>query len=362
MKFSKLLLPAFLILAFCFAACSSDEGNGIVPEKQEEDPVNEVTLKEKAGFGIGAAVKTTDLNGQYSATVIEHFSQITGEFEMKMATIWSGDGEYNWEKADALVGFAAENGMEVHGHALVWYKSFPNWFKKAKYDSATFETMVKTYIETVVERYSGRVKSWDVANEIFNDDGTLRSEDCPVYETFNDPIAFYGRCFQYARNADPDVKLFYNDYSVVVAKSKRHHIKEMVTRFNKDGYPIDGLGDQFHYSVNTNLNTIKSGLNDMAATGLLIHLSELDLKVNVNRSDNYIFSPAEQKLQADAYQNIVEAFEALPQGQKFAITTWGVSDKATWLTDWWHPKEYPLLFNKDFEKKPAYDGFLKGLK
>lgn len=364
MKYSKLLLPACVVLALFFVACSGDDGNEIVPGKpDEEDPIDEATtLKEKAAFGIGAAVKTAQLNGQYSATVKEHFNQITGEFEMKMEVIWSGDGKYNWEKADALVDFAMENEMEVHGHALVWYKSYPNWFKNARYDSATFEKNVKTYIETVVGRYKGQVKSWDVANEVFNDNGTLRSVDCPVYETFNDPIAFYGRCFQYARNADPEAKLFYNDYSVVVAQSKRYYIKEMVARFQDEGYPIDGLGDQFHYSVNTNINTIKSGLNDIAATGLLIHLSEMDLKVNLNQSDSYVFSPAEQKIQADAYQHIVEAFEALPQEQKFAITTWGVSDKATWLTEWWHPKEYPLLFDENFEKKPAYGGFLKGLK
>lgn len=363
MKYSKLLYTIYLILFLCLMACSSDEGE-VVPDKpDDEDPIDEATtLKEKAAFGIGAAVKSADLNGLYSATVKEHFSQITGEYEMKMEVIWSGDNKYNWERADALVDFAMENGMEVHGHALVWYKSFPNWFKNANYDSAAFETKVKTYIETVVGRYKGQVKSWDVANEIFNDNGTLRSVDCPVYKTFNDPIAFYGRCFQYARDADPDAQLFYNDYSVVVAQSKRYYIKQMVDRFKDEGYPIDGLGDQFHYSVNTNIATIKSGLDDMAATGLLIHLSELDLKVNLNQSDSYVFSPAEQKIQADAYQHIVEAFEGLPQEQKFAITTWGVSDKSTWLTEWWHPKEYPLLFDANFEKKPAYDGFLKGLK
>lgn len=354
MKYSTLLYSLYFILLLC--SCNDSD---TVPPREEETVT---ILKDKATFGIGAAVKRNELSGLYETTVKTHFDQITAEFEMKMEVIWSGESSYNWTNADALVDFCQQNGMNVHGHALLWYKSFPAWFKNANYDSAAFESKVKTYIETVVTRYKGKVISWDVANEIFNDNGTLRSTDCPVFKTFSDPVAFYGRCFQYARNTDPQAKLFYNDYNIVVAPTKRHYMKQMINRFKSKGYPVDGIGDQFHYSVDTDRNAIKTGLNDMASTGLLVHISELDLKVNLNKSDSYVFTPAEQQLQAEAYQYIVETFESLPQNQKFAITTWGVSDKSTWLTGWWHSKEYPLLFDRDFRKKPAYDGFLKGLK
>lgn len=280
---------------------------------------------------------------------------------MKMLEIWKSTTSFNWTAADALVEYALSNDMEVHGHVLLWYSSVPDWFKNANYDTVTYENHVKNYITTVVNRYKGKVVSWDVANEIFEDDGTLRKESA-FNDRFKDPIAFHGRCFRYARDADPDVKLFYNDYNVVLATSKRNAIKQMVARFKRDGYPIDGLGEQFHYTVNTDRNAIKTGLNDMAGTGLLIHLSELDLRVNVNQSDSYVFTDEEQQKQADAYQDIVQMFEAIPQEQKFAITTWGVTDKYTWLTGWWHPKEYPLLFDSGYNKKRAYEGFLKGLK
>lgn len=339
-----------------YSACSKKDA--VVPAPA---PPATTILKDKAAFGIGAAVKSALLQGTYQTTVLTYFSQITAEYEMKMQTIWSGENNYNWSYADALVNFATTNGLNVHGHTLLWYQSFPAWFTNANYDSAAFESKVKVYIDAVVSRYRGKLKSWDVANEIFNDDGTLRSVNCPVYKTFKDPIAFYGRCFQYVRNADPDAKLFYNDYDVVIASSKRYSIKQMVSRFKNVGYPIDGLGEQFHYSINTDKTSIKSGLNDMATTGLLIHVSELDLKVNVTQSNTYVFSATDQQLQADAYQYIVETFEGLPTNQKFAITTWGVSDKYSWLTAG-NAIEYPLLFDINFNKKPAYDGFLKGLK
>lgn len=355
-----------MCLAMIFIACKEDDEKEVVPVKPIEEPVDEpdesMTLKEKADFGIGAAIKSDQLDDdEFRATVVAHFSQITAEYEMKMANIWTGENSYNWSKADALVAFAKENDLDVHGHALVWYRSYPDWFKNANYDSATFETKVKTYIETVVARYKDDIISWDVANEIFNDNGSLRIEGCPVYKTFDDPIAFYGRCFQYARDADADAKLFYNDYSVVLASGKRYAMKQMAERFKEEGYPIDGLGDQFHYMVSTDRNTIKNGLADMASTGLLIHMSELDIRTNVDKSDSYVYSQSEQEAHAEAYQAIVEAYEAIPQDQKFGITTWGLTDRETWLTGWWHPKEYPLLFDENYEKKETYYGFLNGL-
>lgn len=353
-------------LVFLLASCSEDKDTAVIPVvdpiEEPEVPNNATVLKDRALFGIGAAVKVEQLNGDFSSTLNENFNQITGEYEMKMAHIWTGENSYSWTKADALVDYAMDNGMEIHGHTLVWYKSFPTWFKNANYDSATFESKVKNYIETVVARYKGKVKSWDVANEIFNDNGSLRMTDCPVYKTFDDPVAFYGRCFQYARATDPDTKLFYNDYSVVLASGKRYAMKQMVSRFKAEGYPIDGLGDQFHYMASTDINTIKNGLADMASTGLLIHMSELDIRINVDKKDDYVYTQTEQQKHANAYKAIVEAYELIPQDQKFAITTWGLSDNATWLTDWWHPKEYPLLFDDNYEKKETYFGFLEGLK
>lgn len=361
--FKYFLWCSTLLAATLLGSCA-DKGSDPVPDDGKPDePAGPTVLKEKAAFGIGAAIKTALLSDAvYASTVTGHFSQVTAEWEMKMESIWSSATTYRWDGADGIVGFAEANDLDVHGHTLVWYKSFPAWFKNAGYDSVAFEDHVKTYIQTTVGRYKGRVKSWDVANEIFNDNGTLRSADCPVYATFRDPIGFYGRCFRYAHEADPEARLFYNDYSVVLASGKRNAIKRMVSRFQAEGVPIHGIGDQFHYRLTTDKNAIRNGLNDMASTGLLVHISEMDIIVNVQQSESYVFSEAEAQKQAEMYQYIVESYEALPDSRKFAITTWGVSDKDTWLTGSWHAKEYPLLFDRNFQQKPAYQGFLDGLK
>jgi endo-1,4-beta-xylanase len=349
---------AFIVL---FSNCSRKaDPDPVVPVIP---PVTETkALKEKAKFPIGAAVTVSHLKeADFSNAFRNNYSQLSAEYEMKMNQIWTSLSVYNWTNIDYLVNYAVQNNMKIHGHTLLWYQSFPDWFKTAAYDSLNFENNVKTYIQTVVSRNKGKIVSWDVANEIFADDGTLRV-DGTVYKTFKDPIGFYGRCFQYARNADPDVKLFYNDYDQVLNSAKRNSVSKMVDRFKKAGFPIDGIGDQFHTTVWTSKTTISNGLTDLARTGLLIHISELDIRVNQNKSDSYVFTDTEKQKQSDMYKSIVESFESLPQSQKFAITTWGVTDKYTWLTGWWHPKEYPLLFDSNYVKKKAYDGFVSGLK
>jgi endo-1,4-beta-xylanase len=280
---------------------------------------------------------------------------------MKMDFIWKGDDNYDWTATDYLVKFAEDNNMEIHGHALVWYRSFPNWLINQKNDSIAFESKIKTYITDVVGRYKGKIRSWDVVNEVFNDGGSLR-EDAVITPLFKDPIAFYKRCFQYAKDADSESKLFYNDYNIVIDSGKRDAIKNMVARLKANGFQIDGIGAQFHYGKSTSLDKINDGFTDLASTGLLIHISELDIKMNSNKSDLFVFSNAIAQQQADVYEAIVAMYETLPESQKFGISTWGVTDKYTWLTTEWHPKEYPLLLDTNYNKKIAYLGFLNGLK
>ena len=353
-----------ILLVFSSVACDKEDIRPNLDAEEEQDStVTALFIRDKAAFPIGAAVGVGNLksNAQYRQALTESYSQLTAEAAMKMWAIWRGENEYFWSDTDFLVDFAEEHGMEVHGHTLVWYKRFPEWFKEAQYDSATFELSVKEYIQTVVGRYKGRIRSWDVVNEAFNDDGTHRHEASPVHDTFRDPVAFYGRCFQYARDADPDAILFYNDYDAVLNTSKRRAIKGMIARFRVEDYPIDGVGDQFHIQVSTSQSAIEQGFKDLAGTKLAVHISELDVRVNVNKDDDFVYDSEQQEIQADKYQAIVEMYESLPQEQKFGISTWGVSDRYTWLTGWWHPKEYPLLYDRDFIKKPAYQGFLDGL-
>jgi len=362
-------MPATLVLMLmCFAACKKQTKETPEPTSsvaQVPMPAsNNQKIKDVANFSIGAAVKVANLKSEtaYSNTLKAEHNQITAEYEMKMNYIWIAENTYNFTNVDYLVNYAEENNMSVHGHALLWYQSFPDWLKNANYDTVTFESKVKNYIQTVVGRYKGRIRSWDVANEIFNDDGTLRIES-QIQGRFKDPIGFIGRCFKYAAESDPSVKLFYNDYNVVLASGKRTAMKNMAVRYKTAGIPIHGLGEQFHYRITTSQTQINSGFKDLASSGLLIHISEIDCKVNVNNSSSYTVNDTDLQKQYDFYKNIVAQYNSLPGAQKFGITMWGITDKNTWLRDTANGnREYPLLFDENYLKKPAYSGFLEGLK
>ncbi len=359
-KFKILNVLALLLII----SCSEEEQvvfvNGIEPEGTTVE--TNISIKDKAAFNVGAAVKSSQMmdDPEYIGALTNNFNQLSAEFEMKMESIYSSATTYNWEATDYLVDFAENNDMEVHGHTLLWYNSIPNWLANEENDSIAFEARIKTYITDVVGRYKGKIKSWDVVNEVFDDGGSLRIDEV-ISPLFNDPIAFYGRCFQYAKDADPDAKLFYNDFSIVIDEGKRTAIKNMATRFQEEGYPIDGIGAQFHYSKSNNLTGIEEGFNDLASTGLLMHISELDIIMNTSKLDAFAFSSAVAQEQSEIYEAIVSMYENLPESQKFAITTWGLTDKYTWLTSFWHPNEKPLLLDANYNKKKAYEGFLNGL-
>ncbi len=361
-----ILIPLIILISLSGCKKKSPESNPVfAPLPPVVSPVPDQKLIEAASFKIGTAISSNRMKAEpaYDNVLKSEFNQITAEYEMKMNYIWTADNAYNFENVDYLMSYAQQNKMEVHGHALLWYRSFPDWFKSAGYDSVMFESKVKDYITTVVGRYRGKIRSWDVANEIFNDDGSLRIES-QIQGTFKDPVGFVGRCFKYAREADPAVKLFYNDYNVVLASGKRNAMKNMALRFKKEGFPIDGLGEQYHYGIRTNQSNITTGFNDLASSGFLIHISEIDSRVNVDRLDTYVFTDADKQKQADFYKNIAKLYSALPANQKFGITLWGLTDKYTWLRDRanGNPKEYPLLFDDNYDKKLAYSGFLEGLK
>lgn len=358
------------LLLLVFVAFTGCKKNSAEPFKKPIEPVVVGPtvpihkIRETANFKFGAAVKVGTIKSEltYDQTLKGEFNQITAEYEMKMNQIWMSETNYNFSNVDYLVSYAEQNNMAVHGHTLLWYASFPTWFKDANYDTVTFENKVKDYITAVVGRYKGKIRSWDVANEIFNDDGTLRAES-QMQGKFKDPIGFIGRCFKLTHQIDPAAKLFYNDYNVVLASGKRNAMKNMALRFKANGIPIDGLGEQFHYRIATSQTSINNGFADLASSGLLIHISEIDCRVNINNSSTYVFSDSDKQKQSDFFKNIVSLYNGLPAIQKFAITLWGITDKYTWLRDSSNGnKEYPLLFDEYYNKKLAYNGFLEGLK
>jgi endo-1,4-beta-xylanase len=317
----------------------------------------DTTLQSAAPFRFGAAINTTLLrnNATYRALVAKEYNSITPENVMKWGTIHPSANGYNFENGDSLVNFAAQTGKRVHGHTLVWHQSLPNWVNNFAGDSTAWENLLKTHIQTVVAHYKGKLASWDVVNEAFNDDGTLRNTIWLQHLGSN----YIARCFQYARQADPDVLLFYNEYGHEYSVAKLNAVAALMGSFKANGIPVDGVGLQMHMNKNTNINSLSNAINVMAATGLKVHISELDIAMNPENNQSLTYTAAIAQAQADKYRAVMFAYLAVPVAQRYGVTTWNVSDADTWITGTYARPDWPLPFDNNYQKKQAYYSILR---
>lgn len=314
------------------------------------------TLKEASSFPFGAALNISKIknNSAYIALVKKEFNSITAENAMKMINLSPSKDNYSWTDADYLVNFAQENNMRIHGHCLVWHNSLPSWVTNYNGTKEEWKTLLKNYITTVVSRYKGKVASWDVVNEILNDDGTPRQS---IWYT-KIGWEYVALAFQTAHEADPDAVLFYNEYGQEYSKTKLAAINDTVQNMIHRGVPINGIGIQMHTNINQSATNLANAIQQTAATGLIVHISELDIALNPDKSSGYVESTTDLATQKSRYRTITAAMKQIPSTQNWGITTWGVSDNDSWLTS---IPDYPLLFDKEYTKKPCYEGVMEAL-
>jgi len=335
-----------------------------------EDPT---FLKVKANklanpFFVGMAIKSSQLTSgsPYDVILKNEFSSISAEYEMKMDKISISSGVYDWTVADKIVAYGNNNGINVHGHALVWHNAVPQWLKDFSGTDAEFAAEVKKYITAVVTHYAGKVKSWDVVNEAVDDNGgSMRNT---IFLQRMGPN-YVKDCFQWARNAanaagDTSLLLFYNDYATSANTAKQNKVFSLVDDL-KASNVIDGIGFQMH---NTYLSPtkaqIETDLNKAVSKGLKIHVSELDIQVN-QFNDISTFTNERRLAQKEKYKEIVKIYNALPAANKYALTIWGMKDNESWIpysTELNHiGNDWPLLYDSNFSIKSSHTGFLEGL-
>ncbi|CAN5816715.1 endo-1,4-beta-xylanase [soil metagenome] len=360
MKRNILLLSVIILLV---AGCSKKDGQGggTVPPVPTPPPVVVVdtSLYKMMPFPVGASLSVSLMknNAKYNGVVTKEYNSITAENAMKFGALHPSENTFSWSDADYLVDYAIANNKRVHGHTLNWYTSLPTWVTNFVGDSVAWENLLKTHIQTVVTHFKGKVSSWDVVNEAFNDDGTLRSSIW-VQHLGTDYIA---RCFQYAHEADSTVLLFYNDYGNEYSSAKRTAITNMINDFKSRKIPINGIGMQFHMTYTQSDANIIAAINEAAATGLKVHISELDIRLN-NNKDKTAFTATLAAEQAAKYKSVVQNYKAIPVNQQYGITTWNVGDADSWIPGWLGVADWPLPFDANYLRKPAYRAMIEGAK
>ncbi|WP_458008557.1 endo-1,4-beta-xylanase [Flavobacterium sp. PL002] len=333
--------------------------NVIVTEIISTGPEPTTALKEAANFNVGMIVRSNRLTGITSDIILREYDNITSEYEMKMDQMYPSKGTYDFTAVDKIVKYATDNNLNLHGHALIWHNSVPSWVTNFVGTDAEFETMVKEYITTVVTRYKGKVKSWDVVNEAVDDgSGNPLRNSIFKQKMGNDYIK---KCYQWARAADPACKLFYNDYNFASSATKRAAIFKIADDLKKDNL-IDGLGAQMHISYKgPAASEIQAVVDGTVSRNLLMHFAELDIQAN---PDNNLTSLTPERAieQKNKYKEVVKIFNAIPAANQYALTVWGMRDSESWLLDFWGHIDWPLMYNEDYSVKKSHTGFLEGLK
>lgn len=265
-----------------------------------------------------------------------------------------------------MVAFAKKHNKRLFGHCLIWHSGTPKWLKEMEHDSTSLSNFMKDYIQTYVSRYKNDVDGWDVVNEAITDSaGTMR-------ETFWYNLlgeSYIDQAFRAAHDADPDAVLFLNDYNTERDTVKMNATIDLIKRMKSRGVPISGIGLQMHTRIDIPDDMIALNLKKAAATGLKVHLSEVDIIFNRHNDQagngKQIYAELTDemlKIQKQKYRRIAEMYlEIIPKDQQYGITVWGFNDRTSWIPGFFGIEDWPTLYDEKLQKKPAYFGFKEGL-
>ena len=395
MKIKRTLLSALaaiLLLAGC----------GI----KQTTPQN-LSLKEAFGdkFLVGVALNTRQVAGKDSAAtrlIKRHFNSIVAENCMKSVNIHPEEGRYNFGAADSIVEYGEKNGMAVIGHCLIWHSQCAPWFcvdKEGKNVSPDImKQRMKEHITTVVNRYKGRIKGWDVVNEAISGGGNdgegfyvLQSASNAGADAANN---FYWQDYlgsedyvrivvaaarkYYAENGGvKPLKLFINDYNLESTWDNNQKAKSLVhwiEKWESDGVTkIDGIGTQMHVAYRANAadqqkqeEHVVKMFEILAKSGKLVKVSELDMGY-VDESGTTVLTKdmteEQHKAMAEYYKFIVKKyFEIIPVAQQYGITQWCATDAPGAPGDSnWRGGEPVGLWDSNYNRKHTYAGFADGL-
>jgi len=353
---------------------------GCTPQQEEKQTSLKDALNGK--FHIGVAMNEAQILGTDTAavqTIREHFNSITAENCMKSEAVQPQQGEFDFTLADKFVEFGEKNNMYVIGHTLIWHSQAPAWFFVDDEGNGVSRDVLlermKKHITALVTRYKGKVNCWDVVNEAILDDGSWRNNK--FYETIGKDYVKYA--FQFAREADPDVELLYNDYSMA-HEGKRNGVVEMIKELQAEGIRIDGVGMQAHCQTDfPPIDEFEKSIEAFASTGLDVHITEMDISILPPPQN---FDGAEISANFEYQQKMNPYPEGLPDSARIAqqnrymdffhlflkhqdkikrVTMWGVNDAQSWKNNWpIHGRtDYPLLFDRNYRPKAIVGEIVK---
>lgn len=313
------------------------------PSRPLPDPATAPKRKVPLGAAMEWRSASWWMDTDYQNAFTRNFDGLTPENVMKMEYLEPEQGKFDFNYADSLMEFAEKNGKSVRGHALVWHQQLPRWITSKRWNRDALNKELELYIKTVVGHYRGRIAEWDVANEVFNEDGSWR--DSVFYEALGPD--FVANALRWAHEADPSAKLYINDFNIEYDRPKAAALEALVRKLKAEGVPLDGVGLQMHWDEGTppSAMDVQSSLRRYTDLGVDVQITEMDVAIDPAYADDV----EHRENQALQYEAAALACNAVVQCTKF--TVWGVSDKYTWRGS----ATVPLLLDAKYGRKSAYD-------
>jgi endo-1,4-beta-xylanase len=356
-----------MVLVFIAAACA-----------QQKTSAPADTLKDAFSgiFFIGTALNTDQITAQDQAAVdlvVRQFNSIVAENCMKSEILQPQEGVFDFNLSDQFVEFGQAHNMHIVGHTLIWHSQAPRWFftdeEGNDVSAEVLRERMRSHIYTVVGRYKGKVHGWDVVNEAILDNGEWRPTK--FYQILGED--YVRLAFEFAREADPDAELYYNDYSMALP-GRREGVVSMVKNLQEQGIKVDGIGMQCHIGLDyPTLEDFEQSMLAFASLGAKVMITEMDISVLPFPQSNL---GADVSLRAEMQAELNPYVEQLPEeidialNQRYTdffrlflkhkenvsrVTLWGVHDGQSWKNNWPVPgrTDYPLLFDRQYQPKPA---------
>ena len=347
-----------ILLIFAIAACSSASTQTLnikptstvqhVPVTPRIAPVTLRSLAQARHFYVGTTVNVDALSNEpvYSATLAREFNMVTPEVSMKFSETEPQPDVYTFAQADSIVAFAQAHQMQVRGHNLVWYTDLPAWLTGGTFTRDQLITILRDHIMTEVTRYRGQVNIWDVVNEALDDNGGLRDS---IWLRGIGP-QYIDMAFRWAHQANPQARLFYNDYGGEGAGRKSDAIYALVKGMLQRGVPIDGVGLQMHISLDRypTPQDVLANMQRLTALGLEVQITEMDVKTQ----DDARPMAAKMAAEAQLYGEMLRTCLSVTRCTAFVM--WGFTDAHSWIPAATGHPDYPLIFDAQYRPKPAY--------
>ncbi|MFI7612555.1 endo-1,4-beta-xylanase [Nonomuraea terrae] len=338
--------PLLIALALILAAPLPAHAHPSQPRDLRE-------LAQRHGIKIGSAVDVAALRAEadYRKVLNREFNHVTAENAMKWESVEPQRGVYTWADADAVVENARRNRQQVRGHTLLWHNQLPAWLTSGVADgsigAAELRSILRDHITTQVGRYKGKIRAWDVVNEVVEEDGTLRRS---IWLTHLGP-GYIADAFRWAHRADPRAKLFINDYNLEWNQPKIETTLSIVKDLQAEGVPIHGVGFQGHLGIQYDYpGDWANVMRRFADLGLEIAITELDVRMVLP------VTPDKLATQADYYRRALTDCVSVRACEE--MTLWGYTDRHSWVPGWFEGEGSACVMDENLAPKPAYHALL----